>query len=108
MELFRDTVAGQLLRVVARGKVLQYEEDRDPSVWKRYVDKEKSGQVVRLPSTSLSRTSLILLSRHITAMSARKRRKRKPVDRMRIALSTFNHHLDQIRTTNFETVKILA
>lgn len=44
-ELFRDTVAGHIFRLITRGKVLQYEEERDPSLWKRYVDKEKSGRM---------------------------------------------------------------
>ncbi|KAN0117373.1 putative caffeine resistance protein 5 [Hyaloscypha variabilis] len=44
-ELVRDTVVGHLLRSVPRGKVLRFEEERDPSLWKRYVDKEKSGRM---------------------------------------------------------------
>jgi DHA1 family multidrug resistance protein-like MFS transporter len=44
-ELVRDTVVGHLLRLATRGKVLQYEEERDSSLWKRYVDKEKSGRM---------------------------------------------------------------
>jgi len=44
-ELVRDTVVGHLLRLATRGKVLQFEEERDPSLWKRYVDKEKSGRM---------------------------------------------------------------
>jgi DHA1 family multidrug resistance protein-like MFS transporter len=44
-ELVRDTVVGHLLRSVTRGKVLRFEEERDPSLWKRYVDKEKSGRM---------------------------------------------------------------
>jgi MFS transporter, DHA1 family, multidrug resistance protein len=44
-ELVRDTVFGHLLRSATRGRVLPYEEHRDPSLWKRYVDKEKSGRM---------------------------------------------------------------
>ena len=44
-ELVRDTVFGHALRLLTRGKVLQYEEDRDPSLWKRYIHKEKSGRM---------------------------------------------------------------
>jgi DHA1 family multidrug resistance protein-like MFS transporter len=44
-ELFRDTVTGHFLRIVSRGKVLPYEEDQDPSIWKKYVSKEKSGHM---------------------------------------------------------------
>ncbi|CZR60891.1 related to FLR1-Putative H+ antiporter regulated by yAP-1 and involved in multidrug resistance [Phialocephala subalpina] len=44
-ELFRDTVTGHALRLLTNGKVLQFEEERDPSLWKRYVNKEKSGRM---------------------------------------------------------------
>lgn len=46
-ELVRDTVFGHALRLATRGKVLQFEEERDPSLWKRYVDKGKSGRMAR-------------------------------------------------------------
>jgi DHA1 family multidrug resistance protein-like MFS transporter len=45
LEALRDTTLGHFLRLVTKQKVLPYEEDRDPSLWKRYVDKEKSGNV---------------------------------------------------------------
>lgn len=44
-ELFRDTVTGHAIRFLTKGKVLPYEEERDPSLWKRYIDKEKSGRM---------------------------------------------------------------
>lgn len=44
-ELIRDTVFGHFLRIISGGKVLPYEEERDPSLWKRYIDKEKSGRM---------------------------------------------------------------
>ncbi|KUJ20399.1 putative caffeine resistance protein 5 [Mollisia scopiformis] len=44
-ELFRDTVTGHAIRILTKGRVLQYEEERDPSLWKRYVNKEKSGHM---------------------------------------------------------------
>ncbi|KAK3064479.1 hypothetical protein LTS18_006856 [Coniosporium uncinatum] len=42
-ELIRDTVFGHIVRFVSGGKLLQYQEERDPSLWKQFVDKEKSG-----------------------------------------------------------------
>jgi DHA1 family multidrug resistance protein-like MFS transporter len=45
LELIRDTTLGHFLRIVSRQKFLQYAEDRDPSLWERYVDKEKSGNM---------------------------------------------------------------
>ena len=44
-ELVRDTVFGHFLRLVTKGKVMTFEEERDPSLWKRYVDKDKSGRM---------------------------------------------------------------
>jgi DHA1 family multidrug resistance protein-like MFS transporter len=44
-ELIRDTIPGHLLRLATGRKVLQYEEERDSSLWKRYIDKEKSGRL---------------------------------------------------------------
>merc|ERR1712093_253305 len=44
-ELVRDTVFGHFLRLVTKGKVMTFEEERDSSLWKRYVDKEKSGRM---------------------------------------------------------------
>ncbi|PVH87179.1 putative caffeine resistance protein 5 [Cadophora sp. DSE1049] len=44
-ELIRDTVFGHFLRLVTRGKVMTFEEERDPSLWKRYIDTEKSGRM---------------------------------------------------------------
>jgi MFS transporter, DHA1 family, multidrug resistance protein len=50
-ELIRDTIPGHLLRLATGRKVLQYEEERDPSLWKRYVDKEKSGRLAHHGNT---------------------------------------------------------
>lgn len=44
-ELFRDTVTGHFLRIISGGKILPFEEDRDPSIWKKYVHVEKSGHM---------------------------------------------------------------
>ncbi|MCJ1312874.1 hypothetical protein MMC25_006550 [Agyrium rufum] len=44
-EFFRDTVFGHLVRLVTRGKVLSYVEDRDPETWKRYVNHEASRRI---------------------------------------------------------------
>ncbi len=44
-ELIRDTVLGHLLRLVSKGKILPYEEEQDPLLWRRYIDTEKSGRM---------------------------------------------------------------
>ena len=44
-ELIRDTAFGHLLRFVSRGKLLKYAEEADPSLWEKYLDKEKSGHL---------------------------------------------------------------
>jgi len=45
MELFRDTTAGHFIRLLSGGKILPYEENRDPSIWKKYVDMQKSANM---------------------------------------------------------------
>ncbi|KIW99824.1 uncharacterized protein Z518_10752 [Rhinocladiella mackenziei CBS 650.93] len=42
LELFRDTVAGQLLRLITNRCILQYPEERDPLIWQKYLKREKS------------------------------------------------------------------
>lgn len=44
-ELIRDTVFGHFLRYISKGKLLTREEDRNPSVWQKFIDKEKSGRM---------------------------------------------------------------
>jgi DHA1 family multidrug resistance protein-like MFS transporter len=44
-ELFRDTIPGHFLRLVSGGKLFPFPEEEDPSIWKRYVSKEKSGHM---------------------------------------------------------------
>jgi DHA1 family multidrug resistance protein-like MFS transporter len=51
LELFRDTTFGRLLRIVTRNKILQFEDEKDPSIWKRYVDVEGSGHLAHHGST---------------------------------------------------------
>jgi DHA1 family multidrug resistance protein-like MFS transporter len=51
VDLLRDSPFGHLVRLVSRGKLLQYPEERDPSLWKRYVNQEKSGFVAHHGNT---------------------------------------------------------
>ncbi|KAI9839881.1 MAG: hypothetical protein M1819_000073 [Sarea resinae] len=44
-ELIRDTVFGHLLRLLSGGRLLPYAEDRDPALWKKYVNEEASGRL---------------------------------------------------------------
>lgn len=44
-ELIRDTVLGHFLRLVTGKKVLLYPEEKDPEIWKKYVNKEKSANM---------------------------------------------------------------
>ena len=41
-ELFRDTPFGHLLRFVSRGKILQYPDEADPSIYSQYLAKKQS------------------------------------------------------------------
>jgi DHA1 family multidrug resistance protein-like MFS transporter len=44
-DLFRDTIAGKIARIVSKGKLLPHHEEKDPSIWKKYVNHEKSARV---------------------------------------------------------------
>jgi len=41
-ELIRDTIFGHLVRLITKGRVLQYAEERDPSLWKQYIDRDQT------------------------------------------------------------------
>ena len=41
-ELIRDTAFGHLLRLITKGKVLQYAEEKDPRLWKQYIDRDQT------------------------------------------------------------------
>ena len=51
-EIFQDSVAGQLLRLVTERRILHYSEERDPSLWQRYLNVQKSANVALHGSTS--------------------------------------------------------
>ena len=44
-QLIRDTAFGHAVRFLSRGKLLKYQEEEDPSLWKRYIDEHKSGNL---------------------------------------------------------------
>ena len=44
-DLVRDSIFGHFIRIVSRGKLLPYAEDRDISLWKDYVNIEKSNHM---------------------------------------------------------------
>lgn len=46
-DIIRDSTFGQIVRLATGGKVFQYEEERNPEVWKKYVDKDKSANMAQ-------------------------------------------------------------
>lgn len=50
-DLIRDSAFGHVVRLVSRGKLFPYPEERDPNLWKRYVHEEKSGHMALHGST---------------------------------------------------------
>lgn len=44
-ELIRDTTLGHFLRFITRKRVLLYPEEKDPEIWKKYVNKQKSANM---------------------------------------------------------------
>ena len=41
-ELIRDTVFGHCVRFITKGKLLQYAEEKDPRLWKQYIDRDQT------------------------------------------------------------------
>ena len=41
-DIFRDSPFGQIVRLVTKKRYFKYAEERDPSIWKRYLSVEKS------------------------------------------------------------------
>ena len=41
-DLIRDTVAGHFVRLITKGRYLQYAEEKDPTIWKQYIDREQT------------------------------------------------------------------
>jgi len=50
-DLIRDSPFGHIVRLVTRNKVFQYPEEKDPSLWKKYLHEEKSGHAAYHGST---------------------------------------------------------
>ncbi|KNG51256.1 benomyl/methotrexate resistance protein [Stemphylium lycopersici] len=50
-DLIRDSAFGHIVRLVTRKKYLQYPEEKDPELWKKYVNQEKSGYAAYHGST---------------------------------------------------------
>lgn len=44
-DLIRDTVLGHFLRLITGNKVLLYAEEKDPEIWRKYVNKNKSANM---------------------------------------------------------------
>ena len=41
-DLVRDTVFGHFVRLITNGRFFQYAEEKDPSLWKQYIDREQT------------------------------------------------------------------
>lgn len=45
MDIVRDSIFGQCVRLITRNKVFLYEDEKNPELWEKYVNKEKSGNM---------------------------------------------------------------
>ncbi|PWY84823.1 MFS general substrate transporter [Aspergillus heteromorphus CBS 117.55] len=43
--LIQDSIAGHALRLLSRGRLFRYAEEKDPSLWRRFVNLDKSGRM---------------------------------------------------------------
>ncbi|KAK4692446.1 MFS transporter, DHA1 family, multidrug resistance protein, partial [Lecanoromycetidae sp. Uapishka_2] len=50
-ELIRDTVFGHFVRLVSQGKLLQYAEEKDPKLWKQYLNHEQTENMALFGNT---------------------------------------------------------
>jgi DHA1 family multidrug resistance protein-like MFS transporter len=50
-DFFRDTIAGQFIRLATGSKFLKYPEERDASLYDKHISSEKSGNLARTGST---------------------------------------------------------
>ena len=41
-ELMRDTIFGHFVRLITKQRYFQYAEERDPKLWKQYLDREQT------------------------------------------------------------------
>lgn len=53
-DLIQDTMFGKVVRFATKGKYLQYSEERDPSLWKQYLDRQVALQDTTRPSQAIS------------------------------------------------------
>jgi DHA1 family multidrug resistance protein-like MFS transporter len=43
--LIQDSVVGQAIRILTKGRFFKYAEEKDPSLWQQYINLEKSGEM---------------------------------------------------------------
>lgn len=51
-ELIRDTVFGHFVRLITKQRYLQYAEERDPKLWKQYLDREQTKNMALYGNTN--------------------------------------------------------
>jgi DHA1 family multidrug resistance protein-like MFS transporter len=51
-DLIRDSAFGHCIRLLTKRKYLQYPEEKDPQIWKKYISHEKSGYAAYHGQTS--------------------------------------------------------
>lgn len=51
-QLIRDTAFGHAVRFLSRGKLLRYQEEEDPSLYTKFIDQEKSGNLAHHGDTN--------------------------------------------------------
>ncbi|KAL9099855.1 MAG: hypothetical protein Q9163_004703 [Psora crenata] len=53
-DLIRDSIFGQTVRLITGGRVLQYMEEKDPSLWKAYLDRDQTRNMALFGHPELS------------------------------------------------------
>ena len=53
-DLIRDTTFGHAVRLFTRNRVFQYREEKDPKIWKQYLDREQTMNLAQFGHASLT------------------------------------------------------
>lgn len=51
-DIIRDSTFGHLVRLASKGKYFQYAEERDSSLWKNFINEEKSAVIAQHGDTN--------------------------------------------------------
>jgi len=79
-DIIRDSAFGHLVRLAGRGKFFRYAEENDSTLWKKFIDEEKSSNIEKYGNTIASDTALERQRINIRSSDSRTSSQGVPVD----------------------------